>query len=56
MILTQQTILKASLEFPTEPKVSKESKEFIARCLARDPRNRPSVLQVFDDPFFASAS
>ena len=38
--------LQASLQFPSEPKVSTDSKEFIARCLSRDPRNRPSVLQV----------
>lgn len=38
--------LQASLQFPSEPKVSADSKEFIARCLSRDPRNRPSVLQV----------
>ena len=45
-ILSQQTILKASLQFPTDPKVSAESKEFIARCLSRDPSNRPTVMQV----------
>ena len=59
--MEQQTILKSKLVFPDSSKgsgqqsVSQEAKEFIARCLARDPANRPGVLEILSsDPYFLS--
>jgi len=52
-ILSQRTIAEARhVSFPHNCKISKESQEFIRRCLDYRPECRPDILAILDDQYF----
>jgi len=50
-ILTDNIISNAKLEFPTKPTVTKETKDFISKCLTHRQDQRPDVFVCCNDPF-----
>jgi len=55
---TLRNIASAQLDFPAElfEGVSEDAKEFIANCLNRNPKSRPTVQQCLDHPWIAQNS
>eukprot|EP01083_Nonionella_stella_P296327 1006716_1 len=52
-ILSAHTIAQANgVEFLTNIKVSAETKDFISHCLSRNPHERPSALEIWNNPYF----
>lgn len=53
-ILKDQIILKSKkVIFPDKPAVSKEAKDFIAKCLVYNERDRYDVDQAYSSPYFS---
>jgi len=50
-ILTENIIANSTLEFPPKPVVSKEAKDFIAKCLTHNILARPDVFTCCNDPY-----
>jgi tousled-like kinase len=51
-VLTEGIILNAhGVDFPANPKVSDEARDFIKVCLTHDQRYRPDVLQLCQHPY-----
>ncbi len=51
-MLSQQTISRATtVEFPAKPAIPDITKDFIRRCLAHNPNDRPDLLHVFSEPY-----
>lgn len=51
-VIAQQAINKTLMvEFPDKPAVAAVTKEFIKRCLAPRPEDRPDVLSIFQEPY-----
>lgn len=51
-LLSDKAILHAeAVQFPKEPKVSKEAKEFISACLTADQVLRPTIAQICKHPY-----
>merc|ERR1712194_404281 len=40
-----------NVDFPDQPKVSKECQEFIRKVLAREQEDRPSIFEICNDPY-----
>jgi tousled-like kinase len=50
-----ETIVRSqSVEFPIEPVISAEAKDFISRCLSPDVNKRPDILSIFEDAYLAT--
>lgn len=54
MLMYRRIILNAGIPFPRDPPVSPEAKDLICRLLQSEPRNRPSIQQIKEHPFFTS--
>jgi tousled-like kinase len=55
-ILSEQVMLRATaVEFPAEPKVTKEAQDFIRASLTYDQRVRPDVLQLCQHAYLRGA-
>jgi tousled-like kinase len=51
-ILSNQTVLNArEVEFPSEPKVSEDCKQFIRTCLTYDQTFRPNIAQLCENHY-----
>jgi tousled-like kinase len=54
-ILTDNTMLNAhSVEFPDQPVVSSQSKDFIRACLTYDQSSRPTIAELCQKPYVVS--
>ncbi len=54
-LLQQSTMSRASgavVDFPAKPQLLDVTKDFIRKCLAYRPTDRPDILTIFDDSFF----
>jgi tousled-like kinase len=54
-LLQQSTMSRASgavVDFPAKPQLSDVTKDFIRKCLAYKPVDRPDIMTIFDEPFF----
>lgn len=51
-VLTEGIILNAhGVDFPVNPKISDDGRDFIKVCLTHDQRYRPDVLQLCQHPY-----
>jgi serine/threonine protein kinase len=58
-VLLHQSIMKRAngrtLEWPPSAQVSAVTREFVSRCLAASPADRPDIGRIFEDPFFSAS-
>jgi tousled-like kinase len=50
-MLIDTIVNSSSIDFPTEPAVSPEAKDFISRCLSPEVGKRPDIASIFEDPY-----
>jgi serine/threonine protein kinase len=57
-VLLHQSIMKRAngraLDWPAGCQVSAVAREFVSRCLAAQPADRPDISRIFDEPFFTA--
>ncbi len=55
---TKENIIKHNVSFDSDEwhNISSHCKEFIKKCLNKDPHQRPTIDDLLDDPFIKSAS
>lgn len=46
-----EKIVKEEIYFPKSKPISRECKDFILKCLSKDPKERYSMAQLIDHPF-----
>ncbi len=55
-MLSQQTITRATaVDFPSKPEIPDLTKDFIRKCLAHNPNDRPDILNIFNEPYLKLA-
>ena len=54
-ILVEKLIsIESVVEFPKEPSISEDAKDFIQKCLTTDQHSRPDIFALFDHPYLKS--
>jgi tousled-like kinase len=51
LFLEGNSMAAKGVQFPSQPRVSAEAKEFIRRCLIVDQEARPEVAALWADPY-----